>query len=126
MGWYQPNTTIIESGIALSIFIVALLNLLKQYNHINYKISFGFGLLHGFGFANVLHIAGVNDTFSFVVALFGFNIGVELGQLGVIAIAFPLLMFIYKTPLHKPLFMLFIVATLAVSSFWFVERIGLV
>lgn len=126
MGWYVPNPPLIESGIALSIFIVALLNIFKKYNHVNYKISFAFGLLHGFGFANVLHIAGVDSTLSFLIALFGFNIGVELGQLSVIALAFPTLLLLRRFTYHKVIFQLLILATLIISGYWFAERIVLV
>jgi hypothetical protein len=50
-------------------------------------LIFGFGLLHGLGFASVLEEFGLPQH-GFVAALIGFNIGVELGQLFVIAVAF--------------------------------------
>lgn len=83
-GLYTPNIAFVESSIALSILIVAILNYFKLYTHVNYKIVFLFGLMHGFGFANVLTIAQVSDTTSFLVALFGFNLGVEFGQIFII------------------------------------------
>ncbi|MBD3839311.1 MAG: HupE/UreJ family protein [Epsilonproteobacteria bacterium] len=64
-GLYTPNITIVESSIAISIFVVALLNFLGLYSHVSYSIVFLFGLIHGFGFANVLIIAQVSDTTSF-------------------------------------------------------------
>ena len=126
MGWFIPDTTLVESGIALSIFAVAMLNFFHRYDHVNYKIAFAFGLLHGFGFANVLHIAGVDSLSSFLVALFGFNIGVELGQLGVVAVLFPLLLLMSKTRYRAVLFQTFIGMTLLLSGYWFLERVGLV
>jgi hypothetical protein len=53
-------------------------------------VVFCFGLLHGLGFASVLGDVGLQDN-RFVIGLIGFNIGVELGQLAVITLAFLLL-----------------------------------
>jgi hypothetical protein len=124
MNIYQPNTMIIESGIALSIFIVALLNFLGKYKHVNYKIAFLFGLLHGFGFANVLHIAGVDSTYSFIVALLGFNVGVEFGQILIIAVSYPALLFLNRVSFHQKIYQFFIVLALIISAFWFFQRIN--
>jgi len=125
-GILRVNVTFIESSIALSIFIVSLLNYFGDYKHVNKKIVFLFGLLHGFGFANVLEIAGLEDTLSFAVALFGFNFGVELGQLLVIALYLPLLytvsIFKYKTISIK----FIALASAFISSYWFLQRVGLV
>ena len=125
-GILRVNVTFIESSIALSILIVSLLNYFGDYKHVNKKIVFLFGLLHGFGFSNVLEIAGVSDTLSFVVALFGFNFGVELGQLLVISIYLPFLysisLFKYKTIGIKVIALL----SAFISSYWFLQRVGLV
>jgi len=122
---YHPNITFIESNIALSIFVVALLNFLHKFQHINYYIVFGFGLLHGFGFANVLHMVEIKDTASFVVSLLGFNLGVEFGQILVILITLPLLILILQN--HYKIYVLKILSLLAmiISAYWFAERIGL-
>lgn len=124
-GLFRPNATFIESSIALSIFIVAWMNFHADYKHVNKKIIFLFGLLHGFGFANVLEIAQVKDTLSFMVALFGFNLGVEVGQIFVILLLLPLLYFIsihaYKTSFIK----LVSLAAMITSGFWFLQRVGL-
>jgi hypothetical protein len=126
MGLYTPNSMIIESGIALSIFIVALLNLLQKYSHVSYGIVFAFGLIHGFGFANVLEIAGVKESLSFIVALFGFNIGVEIGQISVILLTLPLLFFIMKQQWHMFVVKTIIFMTMGISAWWFFQRVGLV
>ena len=125
MHYYTPNTAFIESGIALSIFIVALMNLLGKYRHIDYKIAFLFGLLHGFGFANVLEIAGVDSTTSFLVALLGFNLGVEFGQVLIIAVAFPILLFIQRYKFHMLVDKIFIITTLIISAVWFFQRVSI-
>lgn len=124
MGWYVPNSTFIESGIAFSIFVVALLNYLKKYGHVNYLIVFFFGLVHGFGFANVLEIAGVSNLFSFVVALFGFNIGVEIGQISVIFCLLPLLFLLIKLSYSDYILKVITLGTMIISVIWFLQRIG--
>jgi len=88
LGHVSVPASIVEPLIALSIAWVAIENLfsrgLSPWRPI---IIFGFGLLHGLGFASVLAEFGLPEG-QFVPALIGFNIGVELGQLGVIAVAF--------------------------------------
>ncbi|MDC0116061.1 HupE/UreJ family protein [Octadecabacter sp.] len=79
---------IVESIIAASIVYVAVENIFTDgLNPWRPAIIFGFGLLHGLGFASVLREYGLPDG-SALPALLGFNVGVELGQLAVIAVAF--------------------------------------
>jgi hypothetical protein len=54
------------------------------------KLAFGFGLVHGLGFASALGDLGANGA-GVAVSLAGFNVGVELGQIAVVALALPLL-----------------------------------
>ncbi len=82
---------IVEPLIAASIVYVAVENIFGgRIGALRVAVVFGFGLLHGLGFASVLGDVGLQDS-RFVVGLIGFNIGVELGQLAVIAVAFVLL-----------------------------------
>jgi len=122
---YRPNIAFIESSIAVSIFVVALLNLLHKFQHINYFIVFGFGLLHGFGFANVLHMVEITDTTSFVVSLLGFNLGVELGQILVILIALPILVMALQNRYNGYIVKLLSICAMSISTYWFLVRIGL-
>ena len=79
---------IVEPLIAASIVYVAVENLFTDgLSRWRPFIIFGFGLLHGLGFASVLAEFGLPEG-SFIPALIGFNIGVEIGQLAVIAVAF--------------------------------------
>ncbi|MFK7870442.1 MAG: HupE/UreJ family protein [Roseobacter sp.] len=84
---------IVEPLIAASIVYVAVENIFMQGRLSRWRpmIIFGFGLLHGLGFASVLGEFGLPQG-QFVPALIGFNVGVEIGQLTVIAIAALLLM----------------------------------
>ena len=87
-------------------------------------VVFGFGLLHGLGFAEVLHEIGLARS-DFVNGLIAFNIGVELGQIAVIAIAFLAtgLWFRhrswYRTRIVRPASTVIGCA----GAFWLVERI---
>ncbi|MEO1638338.1 MAG: HupE/UreJ family protein [Pseudomonadota bacterium] len=79
---------VVEPLIALSIAYVAIENIfMKGISPWRPLVIFIFGLLHGLGFASVLAEFGLPDA-TFVAALIGFNVGVELGQLAVIAVMF--------------------------------------
>ncbi len=83
---------IVESLIALSITYVAVENILRpQLGWWRIAVVFGFGLLHGLGFASVLSDVGLQPG-RFIASLIGFNIGVEIGQLAVILATFLLLL----------------------------------
>ncbi len=91
LGIVSVPAQIVEPLIAASIVYVAVENVLGgKIGVLRIAVVFGFGLLHGLGFASVLGDVGLEQG-RFVVGLIGFNIGVELGQLAVIAIAFLLL-----------------------------------
>ena len=88
LGYVNIPGSIVEPLIALSIVYVAVENIFTDgLNPWRPAIVFGFGLLHGLGFASVLAEYGLPDA-NFIPALIGFNIGVEIGQLAVIAVAF--------------------------------------
>jgi hypothetical protein len=90
IGVISIPSRIVESVIAASVVIAALNNvypLLRQHLGI---VVFGFGLFHGFGFASVLsHL--ITNRSNLVVDLLGFNVGVEIGQIAIILVAFPAL-----------------------------------
>ncbi len=80
--------SVVEPIIAASIVAVALENLVRRhYSHWRLLIVFIFGLIHGLGFAGVM-ATRLDSTGSLILGLLGINIGVELGQIAVIAIAF--------------------------------------
>lgn len=91
LGLVTVPGSIVEPLIAASIVYVAVENIFARgLSRWRPAVIFGFGLLHGLGFASVLGEFGLPQD-QFVPALLGFNIGVEVGQLTVIAIAFMLL-----------------------------------
>jgi hydrogenase/urease accessory protein HupE len=89
---------IVEPLIAASIVFVGIENLLTrgEPRH-RWALSFAFGLIHGFGFAGVLRELGFGDGGPIAVPLLAFNLGVELGQLLVAAIALPLLLKLHRS-----------------------------
>jgi hypothetical protein len=87
----------IEVAIAVSVIVAALTNLVPRAHSIGVPTAFAFGLLHGFGFASALAGLGTT-TSSFASALVGFNLGVEAGQLVVVAAAFPLVYWVRTWP----------------------------
>ena len=87
-GVVQMSPAVVEPLIAASIVYVAVENVLTPRLTVwRPYIVFAFGLLHGLGFAGVLHEIGLSRP-DYAVGLIGFNLGVELGQLAVIALAF--------------------------------------
>ena len=79
---------LVETSIAATIVYVAVQNLRGAPTERRWLLTFGFGLIHGFGFANVLGEMNLPTT-GLVRCLLSFNVGVELGQLAFIAAAFP-------------------------------------
>ena len=83
---------------------------------------FFFGLFHGFGFASVLSHLGVLGE-HMALSLFGFNLGVELGQVAVIMVIFPVLYMIRSYAFFPKIILRFgAVALIMLSAVWFVER----
>ncbi len=116
---------IVEPLIALSIAYIGIENIFaKRLNNSRLALVFGFGLLHGLGFASVLSDFGMPD-YAFGTALISFNIGVELGQLTIILSAFLLVGLgfgkktWYKTRITFPLSLMISI----IALYWFVERL---
>ncbi len=89
--WFPP---LIETLIALSIVYMAIENIVGAKPNRRWALAFGFGLVHGFGFSFILR-----ETLQFagshlLASLLAFNVGVELGQLFVVAILIPALAFV--------------------------------
>lgn len=110
----------VEIAIAGSVVVAGLLNLYRVFH--GWKIAFGFGLIHGFGFAGVLSGLDLHGEY-LILKLAGFNLGVEIGQLAVVLIVVPVLGALGR--LHDssrilvPAFSLFLTV---IASFWLLER----
>jgi len=124
-GIFSLPPSIVEPLIALSIACVAIENILTTELHPwRPFVVFGFGLLHGMGFAGVLHEIGMPRS-EFLVALVTFNVGVELGQLTVITLAFLLVGVWFKgKPWYRQRVVIPASALIAATGlYWTVERI---
>jgi hypothetical protein len=86
----------VESVIALSIGLAAYHNIKPIFKGKDWVIAFIFGLFHGFGFASVLGDLGLSSE-NLTISLLGFNVGVEIGQLIIIMLIFPVLFLLRKT-----------------------------
>lgn len=88
LGLVALPSRLVESVIALSVVLAALNNLRPVVLARRWAVAFGFGLVHGFGFASVLADLGLPRD-ALVVSLVGFNLGVEAGQLAIVAVFLP-------------------------------------
>ncbi|MEQ5816538.1 HupE/UreJ family protein [Marinobacter sp. NFXS11] len=112
----------VETVIALSIGLAALNVAWPVLGNKTWKLAFGFGLVHGFGFASVLGdlTSGVSGL---AVALAGFNLGVELGQLALLVLGFPILYYLGKSQVYRQAAVPVLLAGIgAVSLYWVVQR----
>jgi hypothetical protein len=89
LGYVAFPTRVIELAIAASVLLAAMVNVVPRAPRLGAKLAFGFGLVHGLGFANAL--GDLRGGGQLVPTLAGFNLGVELGQLVVVAALLPLL-----------------------------------
>ena len=99
LGWISVPSSVVEPAIAASIAYVGLENLLARQPRYRWLLTFAFGLVHGFGFAYVLQEIGLPRN-GLVLSLAAFNLGVELGQVGVVALLFPVVRLLCRQPLR--------------------------
>jgi len=122
----QIPSRFVEPLIAASIVYVGIENLVRGDDPKGrWLLTLGFGLIHGFGFASVLKDLGVgkNGT-SIAVPLVSFNLGVELGQIAIAAVALPLIWKLRSYPKFVDRWVPACSVLVALlGSYWFVERI---
>lgn len=113
---------LVESIIALSIVLVAINNIIPTFRDRTWIILFMFGLFHGMGFASVMqnlpfrmpHLKNL---------LVCFNVGVELGQMAIVAAVFPVIFLLRKMSWYKPVILIGgSLVMIVVAGYWFVER----
>lgn len=127
LGFVSPPSALVEQAIAATIVFVAIENIWLRGREPRFRhaVAFAFGLIHGFGFAGLLADLGVGAADGpVVVPLLCFNLGVETGQLLVIACALPLLVWARRRPRFvahgQPAASL---GVAALGLFWFVQRL---
>lgn len=124
LGWVTPAARWVESAIALSVLLAALNNVWPVVVRRLWLVGFGFGLIHGFGFAGVLAELGL-PTHARVLALFGFNIGVEIGQIMVICVLLPVLFAVRRQRWYPRIVMPAASLAIAVlAGYWLWQRLA--
>ena len=114
---------LVESGIALSVVLAALNNLQPVVAERRWAVAFAFGLIHGFGFASVLTDLGLPQG-TLLLALVGFNLGVEVGQLAIVGAFLPLAYALRGSWFYRRLLFGGGSATIAlIAAIWLLERV---
>jgi hypothetical protein len=124
LGAVSLPTRLSESAIALSIVLVAGQNMRRAKPRGRVFTSWGFGLLHGFGFASALARVGLPPRGA-VPALLAFNLGIELGQLALVALCFPALVWAQKrqgATFRARVLLPASALIAALAALWFVKR----
>jgi hydrogenase/urease accessory protein HupE len=116
------NSRFVESVIAFSICYVAVENLFKRKVHYRWVITFGFGLIHGFGFASALGDL-ISRRASLLLSVVSFNAGVEIGQLMVFFVMLPVLYLLKKIVEFRLVTVCTSVGVFALAFTWLVERV---
>jgi hypothetical protein len=113
---------LVEAAIAASVVVAALNNIRPVVQRQRWLVAFGFGLIHGFGFATVLAELGLPGD-ALVLALVGFNLGVEVGQLAIVALFLPLAYSLRRSRFYRRTVMVGgSLAIAGIAAVWFVER----
>ena len=118
----RPPASIIEPLIALSIALAAVEAFSGKLRAHRWKIATGFGFIHGFGFATALsHLdLGLRGK---VTALFGFNLGVELGQIVIVLLVAPVVMLAHRNPKSgTPMIRAAASVIFVCGMYWFFKR----
>jgi hydrogenase/urease accessory protein HupE len=126
MRWFTLPAKPIEAIIALSILYIAIENFLlhqkqEEPKH-RYLVTLLFGLIHGFGFSYVLRDQIGLPQNALVPALASFNVGVELGQLAILALVVPLWSWVRKQSMYEKAFLVANSAIGAMALVWLIER----
>ena len=122
LGVISLPSRLVESAIAASVVLAALNNVRPVVYAGRWIIAFCFGLIHGFGFASVLSDLGLPQG-SLLLALVAFNLGVELGQLAIVAVFLPVAYALRDTRLYRRAILVggsLVVA--AIATLWLIER----
>ena len=123
LGVWTPSPRLVEPAIALSIAYVGFENFVLRGPSRRWKLTFAFGLVHGFGFAGALREIALPRA-DVPPALLGFNAGVELGQLAILALALPLLALLRRRARFASIGVPVLSGVIALAGVcWFVVRV---
>ncbi|MGW1723431.1 HupE/UreJ family protein [Streptomyces sp. NPDC002306] len=126
-GVVEVPGAVVEPVIAASIAVVAVAGFLLRDREDNARwrlpTVFVFGLVHGLGFAGSL---GIHESWSgeLLLSLLSFNVGIEAVQLGIIAVVFPLLVMVRRSPVHRWVLPALTLPIVLVSLYWLWDRVA--
>lgn len=124
LGIVRPNGQLVEVVIAVSVLLAALNNIRPVVTGRVWLVALAFGLIHGMGFARALQDLGLPKGQE-LLALLGFNLGVELGQLGVVALMFPILASVRRQAWYPRIAMPVLSGVIAIAAlYWIWQRLG--
>lgn len=122
LGIIQLPSRLVESAIAASVIVAGIANLYPEIARRRWLVAFAFGLIHGFGFAGVLSDLGLPQS-SLLLSLVSFNIGVEIGQLAIVAVFLPLAYGFRRGSYYQVIVVRAgSVAVILLAMLWLVER----
>lgn len=123
LGVVSLPSRLVEAAIAASVVLAALNNIFPLFEGRRWMVAFAFGLIHGFGFASVLADLGLPQN-ALLLALVGFNLGVEGGQLAIVSAFLPVAYYLHETRFYRHAVLTggsLVIVLLA--SVWLLERI---
>lgn len=117
-----PTSRWVEFGIAISVLLTALNNIWPLVLRLAW-VTFAFGLLHGMGFASVLKELGLSSDYQ-LLSVLAFNLGVEIGQLAILLVTLPLLIWIRHFSWYQKWFMpIASLGIVIIAIQWSIERL---
>ncbi len=124
LGVVVPPERPVEIGIAASVIVAGVVNLYPRMAQRGTLLAFTFGLLHGFGFANVLRELDLAST-SLAWPLAGFNLGVEIGQLTIVLLVLPIIYAARQSPLYlRRIVPATSIMVAVLAGAWLMQRLG--
>ncbi len=123
VGIWAPSGAAVEALIAASIVYVGVENFFVKSVEGRWRLTFPFGLIHGFGFAGALADIGLPQD-RLIPMLVSFNVGVELGQVAILLLVLPLMMQLWKQAWFTNVAVKVINALIIVAgSYWLIDRV---
>lgn len=123
LGVINPPGQAVEMVIALSVAWVGIENVVTEKVRFRWLLAFAFGLIHGFGFAGILRDMDLARS-GIALSLFSFNVGVEVGQIAVICLLWPLTRALLRGA-HGPRTVRYASISIAACGlYWFAERLA--
>jgi hypothetical protein len=123
LGVLQLPSRLTESAIAASVVIAATHNIYPLFTRREWMVAFGFGLIHGFGFASGLSDMGISHQ-NLAVTVLGFNLGVEAGQLAIVCVFLPFAYALRRSWVYPRVVLAGgSCAIVLVSGVWLIERV---